>query len=59
MQKMKRAERKEERIENERGKTREKGGVMVIYRRHVAQISIRSAITNHRSLAVTLGWSLG
>lgn len=37
---------------------REPGGVIVIYGRHAAHISI-SAITNGWSLAVTLSLSLG
>lgn len=38
---------------------RAKKEVMVIYGRRAVQISIRSAITNRWSLAMTLGWSLG
>lgn len=38
---------------------REPGGVIVIYGRHAAHISIRSAITNGWALAVTLSLSLG
>lgn len=56
-QNSKKEERKQ--TENERDERRGKGGVMVIYGCHAAQISIRRAITNGWSLEVTLGWSRG